>query len=71
MRIGVSDVNRVVDLEIDDAAAFEAQIEAAYAEGIKILWVEEASGHRVGVPLGKIAFVEIEQASGRPRVGFG
>ncbi len=71
VRIGIAEVNRVVDLEIDDAAEFESTVESAFAEGAQVFWVEDVSGQRVGVPVNKIAFVEIEQAEGRHRVGFG
>lgn len=71
VRIGIAETDRVVEIEVDDPAAFEASVEAAYAGSTSLLWFEDTFRRRVGVPRERLAFVEIETESDRHRVGFG
>jgi hypothetical protein len=70
VRIGISD-SREVELDVDDDQAFKADVETAFSEGSsRVLWVTDAKGRAVGIPVEKIAYVEMETSEDRPNVGF-
>jgi hypothetical protein len=69
VRIGVANTDRVVELDIEDHDAFVTEIEEAFATGKLMLWITDVKGRRVGLPLGRIGFVEVETA-GERSVGF-
>ena len=69
VRIGVADTAREVELEVDDAAAFIEMLEAAHAKGDAFVWLDAVDGKRVGIPLSRLGFVEIEPAH-KVSVGF-
>jgi hypothetical protein len=69
VRIGVADTDRVVELDIEDHNAFVTEIEEAFATGKLMLWITDVKGRRLGLPLGRIGFVEVETA-GERSVGF-
>ncbi len=69
-RIGIADTDRIVDLEVEDTAAFEETIESAFSTEQAIMWFEDTKGRRVGIPRARIAFVEVEKRSDRSAVGF-
>ena len=69
VRIGVADTDRVVELDIEDHDAFVTEIEEAFATGKLMLWITDVKGRRLGLPLGRIGFVEVETA-GERSVGF-
>lgn len=71
VRIGVAESSKVVELEIDDAAAFESTVSDAVGGGQALLWVEDSKQRRVGIPSARIAYVEIETDDDKPSVGFG
>ena len=72
IRIGVVYTARELNLETDDSVdGVTATIESAISAGEGVLWLTDKKGRRVGVPVDKIAYVEIvTDASGR-KVGFG
>ncbi|GIU91854.1 MAG: hypothetical protein KatS3mg011_0760 [Acidimicrobiia bacterium] len=70
VRIGIADTDRVIEMEVDDPADFEQAVEDAFAGTTSLLWFEDTKKRRIGVPRERIAFVEIETVSDRPRVGF-
>lgn len=70
VRIGIAEAGREVDLDVDDPADLEARIEKAYADGDPLLWVEDTKSRRVGIPVARIAYVEIS-TSAPTSVGFG
>ncbi len=68
IRFGVSSA-REIELEVDPAEDIAAAFDLAMAENAKVLWVADINGHRHGIVLDKVAFVEVEKA--RPReIGF-
>jgi len=69
VRIGIADTARELELDVDDADEFIGDLEAAYAKGDALLWVEDTGGHRVGVPLSRLGFVEFEPEH-KVSVGF-
>jgi hypothetical protein len=62
---------RELEFDVEDADAAVSDIEKAMADGGDLVWVIDAKGHRHGVAIDKIAFLEVE-AKGKPGgVGFG
>lgn len=70
VKIGVAESNRVVEIEVDDASAFEKTMEDAYDSGKGLIWFEDTKRRRVGIPKERIAFIEIDTDQDRV-VGFG
>jgi len=72
IRIGVVYTARELNLETDDTVdGVSAQIESAISAGDGVLWLTDKKGRRVGVPVDKIAYVEIVTDAGGRKVGFG
>ena len=72
VRIGVTYSPKELDLELADdadAAAVRADVEKALG-GDGVLWFTDRRGRQVGVPVEKIAYVEIGAPSGDRRIGF-
>jgi hypothetical protein len=69
VRIGIADTSKVVEIEIDEVAAFQDEMERAVSDG-GLAWFTDTKGRTVGVPAQSVAFVEIEAADGGPSVGF-
>lgn len=73
VRIGVIHSPREIDVELADDVDRDAlltSIEEALGDEAHVLWLTDRKGRRVGVPSGKIAYVEIG-ANDERRVGFG
>ena len=74
VRIGVTYSPKELDLELEDgtdAAAIRSQVEAALGGGDSaVLWLTDKRGRQVGVPVGKIAYVEIGTDKGGRSIGF-
>jgi hypothetical protein len=74
VRIGIVQSMKELDIELPDDADRDkvlADIEAALDEDDKILWLTDRKGRQVGVPVGKIAYIELDPPSSDRRVGFG
>jgi len=72
VRIGVVYTARELALETDDPVeTVSAAIESAFAQGDALLWLTDTKGRRIGVPVDKIAFVEVAADAGGRKVGFG
>lgn len=72
VRIGVADVSKELSLEIDDKPeGVVERVTQAITEGSGILWLTDQKGNRVGVPVPRIAYVEVESETGPRSVGFG
>lgn len=69
-RIGLVDNAKVVEIEIEAPEEFRAEIERAFSEGQGMFWFTDVKKHTVGVPLGRVAYVEIESEDGSRKVGF-
>lgn len=69
VRIGVSDSPREIELDIDDMDPFVEEAEAALSGKTDVLWVTDTEGHKVGIPSGKIGFIDIAP-EGRRSAGF-
>jgi hypothetical protein len=73
VRIGVtySPKEIEVDLADDDPAAVRALVEAALAGGeSSVLWLTDRKGRQVGIPTGKLTYIEIGARDGERRIGF-
>lgn len=69
-RIGVADSTKVIEVEVEDTDAFRSEVESAHSSDQGIYWFTDDKGHSVGVPVQRIAYVEIETDASRRRVGF-
>ncbi|MCY4519033.1 MAG: DUF3107 domain-containing protein [Acidimicrobiaceae bacterium] len=71
IRIGITHGGRELSVEIEDDAAEDAaaSLEGALAGDSSVLWLTDRSGRRVGVPIDKLAFLELGPAGDR-RIGF-
>ena len=58
-RIGIADTGREIEVEVESRDEVAARLEAAYRESVRILWFENAKGRDIGVPLERIAFIEL------------
>jgi hypothetical protein len=72
VKIGVVYTPRELILEVDDdATTVSSTIESALGKGDAMLWLTDTKGRRVGVPVDKIAYVEVGADAGDRQVGFG
>ena len=74
VRIGVTQSAKEIDVELPeetDQDKLKADVEAALADDDKVLWLTDRRGRVVGVPSGKIAYVEIGSPDDAHRIGFG
>jgi hypothetical protein len=74
VHIGVTHAPREIEVDLGDDADPDAvvkQIEEALASETGMLWLTDRKGRRVGVPAGRVAYVEIGSPADERRVGFG
>ncbi len=74
VRIGVTQTPKEIEVELADDADAETvakQVEEALSAESGVFWLTDRKGRRVGVPAGKLAYVEIGSPSEERRVGFG
>lgn len=69
-RIGVAESSKVIEIEAADVATFRAEVERALASDDAIAWFTDVKERTVGVPTGRIAYVEIDAEDGGRSVGF-
>jgi hypothetical protein len=61
---------RELDLEVADAEEVVRSFLRAVEQGDKVLWVLDEEGHRHGLVVDKIAYLDVEPEKST-RVGFG
>lgn len=72
VRIGVVYSAKELTVEIDSSPEqIVAHVEKALAEQQHLLWMHDDKGRRIGIPLDKIAYVELAVDDENRRVGFG
>jgi hypothetical protein len=74
VRIGVTQVPKEIELDLGegaDAAALAEQIEKALGGDKAVLWLTDRRGRKVGIPAGKVAYVELDASHEDRKVGFG
>jgi len=72
--IGVTYSPKELDVEVpEDTGAEELrkQVDAALADADGVLWLTDRKGRQVGVPVAKVAYVEIGSPHEERRIGFG
>lgn len=71
IRIGITHGGRELIVEVDDDAAESAAaaLEEAVNGDASVLWLTDRSGRRVGVPIDKLAYLELGPTGDR-RIGF-
>lgn len=70
VKIGLTFAPREVDIDVDDGEAFIRDFEAAVTAG-GVWWVTDREGHRHGLVVDKIAYVDIELGERDRTIGFG
>lgn len=68
-RIGIADTSREVEVEVEDQSELAKRLETAYRKGVPILWFRNTKGRDIGIPIGRVAFVEMLDESDQS-VGF-
>lgn len=72
VRIGVIYAHRELSLDMEGTVdEVAAQVDEALSGGGSLVWLSDKNGTRVGVPLDKLAYVEIEGRDRERPVGFG
>jgi hypothetical protein len=73
IRFGISESAREIDIEAEDSVTqeeIEKMVSEAIASDQKVLWLSDRKGRRVGIPVGRISYVEIGPNKTERRVGF-
>ena len=73
VRIGVTQSPKELEVILaddTDSDAVREHVDAAFAAG-GTLWLTDRRGRQFGVPVEKVAYVEIGSSQGARRVGFG
>ena len=74
VRIGITHTPKEIEVEMPDEAdgdAVVANIEKLLKTGDGVLWLTDRKGRRVGVPVAKVAYVEVGAPASDRKVGFG
>ena len=73
VRIGVTQAPRELTVEMPDDERDEtvSRIEAALAGAVDVLWLTDKRGRQIGVPVAKLAYIEVGTNDGDRRIGFG
>ncbi len=74
VRIGITHTPKELEVEMPDDADLDkvvAEIEKLLKTSDGVLWLTDRKGRRVGVPVVKVAYVEVGAPSSERRVGFG
>ncbi len=72
IRIGIIHSPKEIRVDVDgDGVEQVAAIESAVSGASSVLWLHDKHGNRSGIPVDKIAYVEIDAERDRKKVGFG
>jgi uncharacterized protein DUF3107 len=74
VRIGITHTPKELEVEMPEDADRDkvvAEIEKLLTTGDGVLWLIDRKGRRIGVPVVKVAYVEVGAPTGERRVGFG
>ena len=74
VRIGVTYTAKEIDVDLGeeaDPAQVRADVEAALGSDVGVLWLTDRKGRQVGIPVAKVAYVEIGSPRDERRIGFG
>ncbi len=73
VRIGISESNQVIDIEMPDDTdreALKSAIATAISDGT-VLWLADKRGKETGIPGAKVAYADIGADKDGRRIGFG
>jgi hypothetical protein len=70
VRIGMTMTPRELDLEVADAEEVVRSFQQAMEKGEQVLWIVDEEGHRHGLVVDKIAYLDVEVERSK-KVGFG
>ena len=71
VKFGLADTARELDIEVEDAEALVSQFQQAVDGGEPILWITEEDGHRHGLVVSKIVYLDVEaERVKRGGIGF-
>lgn len=68
-RIGIADAGREVEVEVEDRVEFMERVDKAHRKGEAMLWFTDLKGNELGVPIQRIAYIELVDEQDRA-VGF-
>ncbi len=71
VRIAVAQTGREIEVEVDDAEAFIAEVQAAFEADARLFWVTDVKKNRVALAVSKIGYIEVETDDTKQQVGFG
>ncbi len=74
VRIGITHTPKEIEFEMPDDVERDqvvADIEKLLKSGDGVLWLTDRKGRRVGIPVVKVAYVEVGAPTSERRVGFG
>ncbi len=74
VRIGITHTPKELEVEMPedtDRDEVVTTIEKMLETGDGVLWLTDRKGRRIGVPVVKVAYVEVGAPSSERRVGFG
>lgn len=74
VRIGVTYTAKEIDVDLGDEAdpaKVRSDVEEALGGETGVLWFTDRKGRQVGVPVAKVAYVEIGSPRDERRIGFG
>jgi len=74
VRIGITETPKEIEVDMGEDADRDqvvAEIERLLKTGDGVLWLDDRRGRRVGVPVTKVAYVEVGAPTAERRVGFG
>lgn len=68
--IGILHTGKELRVDIDGGEDVRAAVEDAIESGRKLLWITDRHGRQVGIPVEKLAYVEIDPERAGKKVGF-
>ena len=74
VRIGITHTPKELEVELPEDADRDkvvAEIEKLLKTGDGVLWLTDRKGRRIGIPVVKVAYVEVGAPASDRRVGFG
>lgn len=71
VKLGVIYSQKELEFETDQSPdEVTKTVEDAMNDEARILWLVDANGRRIGVPIDKLAYIEIGEDNASKRVGF-
>jgi Protein of unknown function (DUF3107) len=71
VKLGVIYSQKELEIETDQSPdAVAKTVEKALNDGAQVLWLVDSTGRRIGIPVDKLAYVEIGEENASKQVGF-